>query len=124
MMDKEQFYPTPEELAKELLAMADFRKVNTILEPSAGTGALLEAVKNRNPYNDRYSYHCIEQNAERRATLQGKDYTVIWDDFLTFSPVTPYNTILMNISSTILCGIRSKQGKAFFSCQSYPAQIA
>ena len=96
MMDKEQFYPTPEDLARELFQMADLRYTNTILESSAGTGSLLEAFKKVNRYNDRYSFHCIEANKERQATLQGKDFPVIWDDFLTFAPLTPYQTILMN----------------------------
>ena len=96
MMDKEQFYPTPEDLARELFQMADLRYTNTILEPSAGTGSLLEAFKKVNRYNDHYSFHCIEANKERQATLQGKDFPVIWDDFLTFAPLTPYQAILMN----------------------------
>ena len=77
MMDKEQFYPTPEDLARELFQMADLRYTNTILEPSAGTGSLLEAFKKVNRYNDRYSFPCIEANTERQATLQGKDFPVI-----------------------------------------------
>ena len=39
-----QFYPTPKELAQRMLANIDWNKVNTVLEPSAGKGDLVEVV--------------------------------------------------------------------------------
>ena len=95
MMDTEQFYPTPKGLAKELIGMMDLTAISTVLEPSAGTGALLEALDEAQRYCG-YSCHCIESNEERRATLKGKDFPVVWDDFLTFDTLFPYSAILMN----------------------------
>lgn len=94
-VDKEQFYPTPKKLATQLIQMLKKPCGGLVLEPSAGTGALLDTFRELQRFHT-YSYHCIEPDKIRRATLQGKDYTVVWDDFLTFDPVTPYSLILMN----------------------------
>jgi hypothetical protein len=42
--DDHQFFPTPPEVAKRMLAGIDWNKVETILEPSAGKGNLIEAI--------------------------------------------------------------------------------
>ena len=96
-MDK-QYYPTPLEVAKKI---AGFIKnpVKPILEPSAGTGDLAEGFIKARRYFDEVSandFHCIEIDKNRAATLKGKDFKVIWDDFETFNPITPYQTIIMN----------------------------
>ncbi|MBE6101503.1 MAG: DUF4942 domain-containing protein [Selenomonas ruminantium] len=104
MVDLEQYYPTPPETAAKLISMIDRRYVSdgiNILEPSAGTGELIEAwmkVKKRNYDGDYHDFngHCIEINAKRAATLKGKGYKVVWDDFLTFNPIMRYTLVLMN----------------------------
>ena len=48
MVDFEQYYPTPPETAEKLLDMVDIEEISNginILEPSAGTGELIEAWK-------------------------------------------------------------------------------
>ena len=70
-----------------------------ILEPSAGTGNLIEALRHTDRRWTRYDdsdFHCIEINPERVASLRGKGLTVIWSDFLTFNPIIPYGSIIMN----------------------------
>ena len=100
-MTFEQYYPTPFEVAKKVAKLIKV-PVTPILEPSAGNGALAEGFIKAfgNRWNEsRYSaedFHCVEINANRAATLKGKDFKVIWDDFETFNPVTPYSTIIMN----------------------------
>ena len=97
-MEKRQYYPTPPEVAKKV---AEFIKkaITPILEPSAGTGDLAEGfIKAQRHYN-RYSekdFHCVEIDRNRAATLKGKGFKVIWDDFMTFNPLMPYQTIIMN----------------------------
>lgn len=96
-----QFYPTPEDLGAKLAGLIK-KPQPPILEPSAGTGNLIHAFRNGRKYNrwdSHYSekdFHCIELNPERAATLKGNDFNVIWDDFLTFNPLMPYTTIIMN----------------------------
>ncbi|MBO6303933.1 MAG: DUF4942 domain-containing protein [Selenomonadaceae bacterium] len=103
MVDFEQYYPTPPETAEKLLDMVDIEEISNginILEPSAGTGELIEAwkeAKHRREYcSTDYHGHCIEINPKRAATLKGKGYKVVWDDFLTFNPLMKYTFIMMN----------------------------
>ncbi len=95
----EQFYPTPPDTAARLMAMLDLPLQLPILEPSAGTGNLIEALRHTDRRWTRYDdcdFHCIEINLERAASLRGKGLTVIWSDFLTFNPIIPYGSIIMN----------------------------
>ena len=103
MVDMEQYYPTPPETAAKLIDMIESRYVTNginILEPSAGTGELIEAwrkAKRRyGDYTPDFHGHCIEINEKRAATLKGKGYKVVWDDFLTFNPLMKYTLVLMN----------------------------
>ena len=95
-MDYEQFYATPPEVAKKLVGKV--KRSSMILEPSAGTGALIEAYKDVHKIwsCDSFNPHCVEINPQRAAFLKDKKYKVLWDDFLTFNPLMPYNTIIMN----------------------------
>lgn len=93
------FYPTPPELADELLAGISYgyRGVVSILEPSAGKGDLVEAVKAKT----KYEYYdmdidCIEKDVNLQYILKGKGMRVIHDDFLTFNTEKAYDLILMN----------------------------
>ena len=98
---KYQYYPTPATLGEKLAKMIRVAEP-PILEPSAGTGNLIEAFIEAHRYGrwePRYSekdFHCIELNPERAAALKGKECRVVWDNFLTFNPLTPYQTIIMN----------------------------
>lgn len=99
-MDFQQFYPTPSELAEKLVALIDADVKGLVLEPSAGTGNLIDAFvkkfsKSWVTYSKR-DIHCVELSPERTAILKDKGYVVVWDDFLTFAPLTPYNAIIMN----------------------------
>lgn len=100
-MDFQQYYPTPKEIGERLAKMIQTPQP-PILEPSAGTGDLIQSFRAARKYNrweSRYStndFHCVELNPERAATLKGNDFIVIWDDFLTFNPLMPYRTIIMN----------------------------
>lgn len=98
-MNFEQFYPTPPDTAARLMDMLDKPLQLPILEPSAGTGNLIEALKNTGGRWSRYEdrdFHCIEINPDRAASLRGNGLTVIWKDFLTFNPIIPYGAIIMN----------------------------
>ena len=100
-MKFEQYYPTPPEIGRKLAQLIE-KPQPPILEPSAGTGNLIESVIEAHKYNrwsSRYSekdFHCVELNPDRAATLKGKEFAVIWDNFLTFNPLMLYRTIIMN----------------------------
>lgn len=99
-MNFEQYYPTPEDLAAKLAGLIEHPQP-PILEPSAGTGNLIQAVSKarydwQDPRFDEKDFHCVEVNPERAALLKEKGYPVVWNDFLTFNPLMAYNTIIMN----------------------------
>lgn len=120
MFDPE-FFPTPKAVVKQMLEpwlsakdLHDDSEMNEVvaratlkdmlvLEPSAGSGALLKAfadlVDPRGHYG-RYhaneNIHCIERNPELAAILKEDDWQVVHDDFLTFETNLRYDLILMN----------------------------
>lgn len=93
--DNPDFYPTPLALASRMAGMIDFKYAGKILEPSAGKGDLIEAVQSRLTHH-RASIHCIEQDPNLRALLDGKGFTVVDEDFLQFTGSSQYRTIIMN----------------------------
>ena len=105
-MFNKNFYPTPPDLIEKMLIGVDFNEINTILEPSAGKGNLvdgyIEKMKNRTYYKYGYGYNykkdidCIEIDNELQATLKGQGYRVVHNDFLSFQTHKKYDLILMN----------------------------
>lgn len=105
-----QFYPTPSELAGKLLEAVNFNMVETILEPSAGKGDLLEcAIKRGRTHrygrfkrirtydeHEKIDCDCIEVDTNLQAILKGKGFRVVHDDFLSFTTRKRYDLILMN----------------------------
>ena len=82
------FYETNEETAARLLdrvGLAYLTKENPglrVLEPSAGMGALADAVRKECGVRS----HCVEVDAGRAAILRSKGYTTTQADFLTLKP--------------------------------------
>lgn len=82
-----QFFPTPSELAKKVVEMAEIKDGENCLEPSAGRGGIAQFM----PGCD-----CIELNPDNAAYLRGHGFNVIHDDFMTFEPTKDYDVIVMN----------------------------
>ena len=100
-----EFYPTPPELAGQLLAGVDWDSVDSVLEPSAGMGNLLDfAQKRSHGYRGKSYYRnrtlddvdCVELDSNLRAILTGKGYRVVHDDFFDYYTRKRYSLILMN----------------------------
>lgn len=107
-----EFYPTPKHIALRMAApYADRLATARILEPSAGAGAILEAVTGGIPYTytakngtrhelegkaDSRRVYAIERNDELRLILQQKGYRLLSSDFLTYEPDHHFDLILMN----------------------------
>lgn len=109
-----EFYPTPQSFLEQI--EIDFTDMwenlpeeLTMLEPSAGKGDIAEWFKKRaseNYYwrqqNKKQLYFssadidCIEIEPELRATLKGKSFTVVHDNFLTFDTAKHYDLVFMN----------------------------
>ena len=80
-----QFFETPENIALQLIEMADVKNDETILEPSAGKGAIAKFMK---------GCDCIELNEDNRKYLIENNFNLVWDDFLTFNK--KYDVIIAN----------------------------
>lgn len=95
----EQFYPTPKSLLDKITASLKWSKITSVLEPSAGKGDIADYVKEKlnTPYT-RYDIQidCIEKDPALRKMLEGKEYHVIHDDFLTYHGQYHYDLIILN----------------------------
>lgn len=102
--DNKDFYPTPDHLIDKMFSGLDFNtgKIKSILEPSAGKGDIVEAFKKKEKslsnYYGKISFDidCIEKDQNLRHILKGKDFRVVYDDFLTYNTRKEYDLIVMN----------------------------
>jgi len=109
----EEYYPTPEPVIKKMLepwlvlhGEKEYYKIGdkTILEPSAGHGAILDFLgktvgeqwEHKRAHVDMKRLYAIEKEPEMRHILQQKGYKLIEDDFLQYSGHTRFDIILMN----------------------------
>ena len=106
------FYPTPDEVIQKMAApYSDRIHTATILEPSAGNGAILEFLTKKGVEADErlrdHTYrvqmkadprrvYAVEKNPELTMILQQKGYRVVGSDFLAFRPEHRFDLIIMN----------------------------
>jgi len=103
-MFNKNFYPTPATLIDKMLADVDMDCIESILEPSAGKGDIVDVYSKRSElrryrgwaYNYKGNIDCIEIEPELQATLKGKGYRVVHNDFLTYHTQKHYDLIIMN----------------------------
>lgn len=92
------FYPTPDHVISRMLE--DIKNVSSlsILDPSAGTGAILDYVSDlHGRYNRRTSnLYAVEINPEFRPALIDKGYNVVGTDIFDYPGLQHFNLILMN----------------------------
>ena len=100
--DNKDFYPTPETIINKMLCDIDFKMIHSILEPSAGKGNIVEAIKKKekfysSTYNKvNYDIDCIEADQNLQSILKGKNFRVVYNDFLTYDTMKEYDIIIMN----------------------------
>jgi len=90
-----QLFVTPEPACKRLVTLAEVKNTDYILEPSAGTGAILRAIKHAAP-----SARCdaVELNTALVEHLRGAFPGVnVWcGDFMEYGQAVQYDKIIMN----------------------------
>lgn len=88
-----QFFATPEKLSEDLVYKADLKSTDTILEPSAGQGAIIKAI-NRACDVIPDCYELMDVNT---AVLNksGLSFNLVGDDFLKHGDKT-YSKIIAN----------------------------
>jgi hypothetical protein len=86
------FFPTPPEVCRQVIDLAEIDPAHSVLEPSAGIGSLADACPNRD------KVHCVEQWVTLSEILSMKGYHVNGGNFLTIHPdMRPaYDRIVMN----------------------------
>ncbi len=102
--DNKDFYPTPQNLIDKMLYDLDFTMIKTILEPSAGKGDIVEALKKKaETYNKywgnkefQFDIDCIEADQNLQHILKGKNFRVVYNDFLAYDTMKEYQLIIMN----------------------------
>lgn len=85
------FFPTPAPLVDDMLRLAELNDQFTVLEPSAGTGAIADAVRATGA-----AVHCCEVLDLNRAALTAKGHQIVGGDFLAYNPGPTYDAVLMN----------------------------
>lgn len=89
--DEFEFFPTPADLAIELVNWAEPKADTLALEPSAGRGGIA------NPMRDAgLRVHCYEMLPANAQHLREQGHQVEEVDFLTVVPAPVYRTIVMN----------------------------
>lgn len=82
-----------------MLSGISFREIQSVLEPSAGKGDICDVIRSRidSHYSRRSNIiDVIEINPDLQATLRGKGYHLVQDDFLSFQTQKPYDLIIAN----------------------------
>jgi hypothetical protein len=89
------YFPTPTDLAEHVVELADIPPDAQVLEPSAGHGALVDALRRAEP---SAVVDAVEINPDLRNLLRKKGVAVVAADILSesFAPGTLYSRIVMN----------------------------
>lgn len=96
------FYPTPKNIIAKMLCDIDFTMIKSILEPSAGKGDIVEALKEKEKIHSyghnkyQFDVDCIENDHNLQHILKGKNFRVVYNDFLTYDTMKEYQLIVMN----------------------------
>lgn len=90
-----QLFVSPDPVCRQLVDLAELTDSDLILEPEAGTGAILRAILEAAPLA---RCDAVELNAELARYLRASfpDVSIWCGDFLDYSPENRYSKILMN----------------------------
>lgn len=86
-----QFYETPAELASRMCRIADVGHGTTVLEPSAGLGAIAGVVRQYGGV-----VQCVEIDYEMSCVLRESGFMVATCDFLVATPTQRFDVVSMN----------------------------
>jgi predicted RNA methylase len=99
-------FPTPPELARRVVELAEIRAGDRVLEPSAGTGSLVNAVRETEIGKSaeagelvavEINNRLVEAMKQRRNIEMGRDFSVLQADFLTCNgDLGQFDRIVMN----------------------------
>lgn len=98
------YFPTPRSTISKMIEGIDFRQIQSVLEPSAGSGSLVDVIREKLKYSHnnysnkdvKYDIDTIEIDENLQHILRGKNYRVVHNDFLTFESYKKYDLIIAN----------------------------
>lgn len=90
---KNQFYPTPDWLAVDMITRADIKSTDKVLEPSAGRGAILKHIAYKTNH-----YTAVEYNQSNVKCLRAQGFRVNHMSFEKYSKSTKakFDKVVMN----------------------------
>lgn len=91
--EKFGYFPTPDALARNVVALANIEEGMTVFEPSAGSGNLCDVIAE---YTDKANISCNELQEKNVKTLAAKGYQVTTGDFMSLTPCGSYDVVVMN----------------------------
>lgn len=92
-----QFFPTPDKIADKLVELSDINDsfgTDSVLEPSAGQGAIVNAIHRKFP--DIIVDYCELMDINREFMKKIKNVRIMCQDFLLMHPDNMYNRIIAN----------------------------
>jgi hypothetical protein len=89
-----QFFGTPDDMADELVFLAEIKEEHLIDEPSAGQGAIVKAIQRAIPGKEVDCYELMPLNQTILKKIQGVN--LLGDDFLKSNPEIKYDRIIAN----------------------------
>ena len=89
------YFPTPDDLADRLVEQADIKPGMKVLEPSAGKGSLIDAVR-RKYSKDDVEVTPIELDSRLNGILKAKGYNPLQEDFMSLKEKDKYDRVVMN----------------------------
>jgi len=90
------FYPTPQSLIRKMLEGVEINKSTNILEPSAGKGDIVDYIKSVYGEYRELAIDVIEIDEDLQAILKGKDYNLVFNNFIQFNTFKKYDLIVAN----------------------------
>ncbi|MET0374003.1 MAG: hypothetical protein ABW128_07065 [Rhizorhabdus sp.] len=85
------YFPTPAALVERMIAEAYLPEGADVLEPSAGSGAIADALRDAG-----HNVTCVERHATLCSILEAKGHKVIAGDFQEAADLGQFDAVLMN----------------------------
>ncbi|PMB11638.1 SAM-dependent methyltransferase [Fischerella thermalis CCMEE 5273] len=92
-MTWKDFFPTPPDVCKRLIQLAEINENSRILEPSAGSGCITKAIVEKYPQVD---LEVVEINPTLRRILELKGFNLVGRDFPSYTTDNLYSHVIMN----------------------------
>jgi protein-L-isoaspartate O-methyltransferase len=91
-----QFFPSPPDVAAQLIELAELKPHMTVLEPSAGDGAIVQQLPIKRLNGVGVSCDFCEPQADKARVCSSRGAIGVADDFLTLPTTLKYDRIIAN----------------------------